>query len=246
MNADSRRPLIGITAWLTQAQWSSCQGRVSLIEQEFVEKIEQAGGRAVIVPPDPRLPDPLLELLDGLILSGGGDVDPAHYGAARERLTVPDEPVRDAAEIALAREALARDLPTLGICRGCQVLNLTRGGTLLQHVPDQYWEVRHALDGDPAAMAGFVDHAVRPEDGTPFASLVTRRHYVKSSHHQAIDRPGEGVVVGARSDDGLIEAIYLPQAHFALGVQWHPEVTDDTEPFTALVEAAAHPTPIPL
>ncbi|WP_354697801.1 Putative glutamine amidotransferase [Paraconexibacter sp. AEG42_29] len=237
------RPTIGICTSLERARFGAWDDPAALTPYAYITAIQRAGGLALMLPPDPAAvadPDPVLDLLDGLILAGGVDVDPATYGAERAPQTAGCVPERDAFEIALANRALARDLPLLGICRGMQVMNVARGGTLLQHIPDQLGHEGHRRN--VGTFAGN-DHAVRLQEG----SLAERaagevRHTTYSHHHQAIDRVGEGyVVTGWSALDELPETLELPGHRFALGVQWHPEADETSRVIEAFVVEAARP-----
>jgi putative glutamine amidotransferase len=181
----------------------------------------------------------VLDLIDGLMLAGGADIDPASYGAERHPETVETVPERDAFEIALTRAAIARDLPVLGICRGMQLINVARGGTLLQHLPELYGHHEHrrvlgSFDG--------ADHDVLLSDGSLAATAAGEvAHATKSHHHQGVERIGEGLLVtGLSTLDDLPEAIELPDRRFVLGVQWHPEADTHSAVVAALVRAASH------
>lgn len=238
------RPVIGICAALERARWSVWDLESVLVPHNYVEAVQRAGAMGLLVPPDPALvddPGEVLDGLDGLMLAGGADIDPSIYGAQREAQTVHTVPRRDAVEVALAREALARDVPLLGICRGMQLLNVACGGTLHQHVPDRFGHhehlrVRGSFDG--------ADHDVWLAAGSLAARVAgTRRHATKSHHHQGIDRVGEGLVVSGRAADDLPEALEEPTRRFALGVQWHPEADPASPVIGGLVEAARAPAP---
>jgi len=195
---------------------------------------------AVMLPPDPvleREPDQALDLLDGLILAGGTDIDPATYGAPRHPETGETAPERDAVELALARRAWERDLPVLGICRGMQLINVSRGGTLIQHLPDQVGHGEHRRV--PGSFDGS-EHGVRLEPGSLAARAAGEElHTTKSHHHQGIARLGRGLRITGRSVlDELPEAIEAPGRRFVLGVQWHPEVDADSRIVASLVDAA--------
>jgi putative glutamine amidotransferase len=211
-----------------------------LLDRNYVDAVQRAGGLALLLPADPLLveqPDEILDRIDGLILAGGSDMDPATYGAERHPETVGSVPERDAFELALATRALERDLPFLGICRGMQVMNVARGGTLTQHLPDDLGHEDHRR-----VLGTFenADHDVRLADGSLAARVArTTRHATKSHHHQGVDRIGDGLAVtGWATIDDLPEALEVPGGRFALGVQWHPEA-DETSPLIAgLVEEA--------
>jgi putative glutamine amidotransferase len=234
------RPVIGLCAALEQASWGLWSSQAHLLPREYADAVQRAGGIALILPPDPHAvehPDEVLDLLDGLILAGGADVDPAAYGAQRHPETVHTNPERDAFEIALAQAAIARDLPFLGICRGMQVLNVARGGTLLQHLPESHGHEDHRRN--PGSFDG-ADHDVRLDAGTLAARAAgEERHRTFSHHHQGVDAVGEGLLVSGHSDlDDLPEAVELPDRRFVLGVQWHPEVDAASRLIAALVGEA--------
>jgi putative glutamine amidotransferase len=236
-----RRPRIGICTALETARWSVWEKEAMLLSRTYVDAIQEAGGVVVMVPPDPRAeedPDALLDGLDGLVLAGGADIDPARYGAPRHPHTTGTAPERDATEIPLARRAIERDLPLLGICRGMQLLNVALGGTLIQHLPDDLGHCdhrRHLGSFDNA------DHDVRLAPGSLAAEACGELlHTTKSHHHQGVDRLGEGLVASGWSVlDDLVEAIEVPAARWALGVQWHPEADPASGVVAALVAEAA-------
>jgi putative glutamine amidotransferase len=182
-------------------------------------------------------PDAMLDLVDGLILAGGADVDPAHYGAPRHRATETAFAERDAFELALARRALDRELPFLGVCRGMQVLNVARGGTLRQHLPDDLGHTEHRRVIGSFADA---DHQVRLAPGSRAARAAGEElHTTKSHHHQAVGELGAGLsVTGWAVMDDLPEAIEDAELPFVLGVQWHPEADELSRVIGALVEHA--------
>ena len=233
--------MIGMCTALERARWSVWDQDAVLLPRNYVEEVARAGGLPVLLPPDAQSvdePDETIALLDGLLLAGGADIDPASYGQAPHAETQDSVPERDAFEIALTRAAIERGLPLLGICRGMQLLNVALGGTLTQHLPehvahDEHRRVVGTFDGS--------DHDVDVLDGTLAADVIgAGRHGTKSHHHQGVDRLGDGLLVSARSalGDDLVEAVELPQRGFVLGVQWHPEA-DSTSPVIGGLVAAA-------
>jgi putative glutamine amidotransferase len=235
------RPVIGICTAVERARWSVWDQDAFLLARSYVRAIQAAGGLVVMIPPDPEIrdePDEVLDLLDGLILAGGADIEPSAYGAEAHPETKGTVPERDDFEIVLARRAMERDLPLLGICRGMQLMNVARGGTLEQHLPDSHGHHDHRR-----ALGSFddADHDVRLADG----SLAHRAagetvHATKSHHHQGIGQVGDGFqVTGWAVMDELPEALEDPSLHFALGVQWHPEADETSRFVAALVDEAA-------
>jgi putative glutamine amidotransferase len=236
-----RRPLIGMTAYAQQVQYGSNELMAGMLPMTYVRAVHATGGRAVLITPDDPGTD-VLESLDGIVFSGGGDVDPAHWGADRHPETDVDV-ARDDSELMLMKAALDLDLPVLGVCRGQQVMAVAAGGSLHQHLPDLIGHERHraATGTDPlaagAAAYGRHDVVIRP--GSLAHALLGARLTVNSFHHQAVDDPGSFTPVGWCPDDQVVEVIEDPSHAFALGVQWHPERTADLRVFSALVEAAA-------
>ena len=236
------RPAIGILTPFTHAVFGVWEQPAALVPDGYVYAVNRAGGLALLATPDPVVtahPDELLDRLDGLMLSGGQDVDPASYGAERHPETQASQPERDAWEIALTRRAIERDMPVLAICRGIQILNVAFGGTLLQHLPERFGHHDHRRV--PGSFDG-ADHEVRLTPGSLAARAAGELvHDTKSHHHQGLDRIGAGLVVTGRSTlgDDLAEAIELPDRQFVLGVQWHPEVDDPSPVIGAAVSAAA-------
>ncbi|AJE39843.1 gamma-glutamyl-gamma-aminobutyrate hydrolase family protein [Streptomyces nodosus] len=227
----SGRPLIGVsTYWETGTRWGVWELDAALLPTGYPLLVRRAGGLVAMLPPDdPAHAAAAVARLDGLVIAGGPDVDPARYGAPRSPRTGPPATERDAWELALIEAALASGTPLLGICRGMQLLNIALGGTLVQH-----------LDGHTADVAGvFGRHPVVPVPGTRYAAAVPEETVVPTSHHQAVDRLGEGLVASAHSADGTVEAVELPAARWVLGVQWHPEMAEDLRVMRALVRAAS-------
>jgi putative glutamine amidotransferase len=234
------RPIIGICAPLERARWGAWDDEVALLPRSYLDHVQRAGGLAVLLPPDPSStedPDELLDLIDGLIMAGGADIDPAIYGAERHAETRPSFGERDAFELALARRALERELPFLGICRGMQLLNVARGGTLRQHLPEEFGHHEHRRTEGSFDQA---DHDVRLRPGSQAARAAGEElHATKSHHHQGVGRLGEGLeVTGWAVMDDLPEAIEDPSLPFALGVQWHPEADEASRVVAMLVHEA--------
>jgi len=238
---DSYRPAIGITTSLTQASYGVWDQPSAVLPAGYITEVRRAGGLALMVAPEPELiaePDELLHRLDGLILSGGVDVDPESYGAEPHPETKGCTPERDAFELSLIRRAAELDLPVLGVCRGMQVLNVAFGGTLIQHLPDAFGHEDHRRVPGNFDEA---DHDVRlVPDSLAAAAAGELLHTTKSHHHQGVDEVGEGLIVtGTSAIDDLIEAIEMPERRFVLGVQWHPEADERSRVIGALVQAAA-------
>jgi putative glutamine amidotransferase len=228
------RPVIGITTYAEEATWGSWTEPAAFIPLAYVRAVERAGGRPLLVPPVENGIDETLDVLDGIIFSGGGDLDPETYGAEAHPETIEVSPERDNAELALLQAALGRDLPVLAVCRGSQVLNVARGGDLVQHLPEIVGHDRHRHEHGVMA-----DHSVRVEADSRLGSILGDTAPVKSSHHQGFGRIGDGLRESAWAEDGTIEAVEDPSRRFALGVLWHPEEGEDYALFAALVEEAA-------
>ena len=238
-----RRPVIGICTALERARWGMWDQEAVLLSRSYVEAVQRAGGLVLMLAPDRVLlecPGEVLDLLDGLMLAGGADIDPESYGEQAHPETVDTVPERDRFEIALVRGAIERDLPVLGICRGMQLINVAYGGSLLQHLPERFGHHEHLRI--PGTFDG-ADHDVDLVAGTLAARAAGETHHAtKSHHHQGVDRLGEGLIVsGCAAGDGLPEAIELPDRRFVLGVQWHPEADQGSHVVGALVaEAERH------
>ena len=214
--------------------------QAALLGFDYISAIQRAGALAIMIPPDPELvenPDEILDRIDGLILAGGADIDPSAYGAEPHPATNGAVPERDEAEIAIARRAIERDLPVLGICRGMQLINVALGGTLRQHIPDDVGHHEHRRN--PGSFENS-DHDVRLHPGSLAARAAGEEvHATKSHHHQGVDEIGaELIVTGVSMLDDVPEAIELPACRFVLGVQWHPEADEKSRVVGALVEQA--------
>jgi putative glutamine amidotransferase len=230
----ARRPIIGITTYAEPSvKWGAWDVPTALVPLDYVTAVERAGGRPLLVPPCVDGIDETLDAVDGLIFSGGSDLDPETYGAEPHPETNGVRPERDRSELALLRAALARDVPVLAICRGSQVLNVARGGDLVQHLPDVVGDEKHKH-----TPGEFGDHDVDVDAGTRLGGILGDRAPVKSHHHQGFGRVGEGLREAARAEDGTIEALEDPTKRFAIGVLWHPEAGEDAALFEALVQEA--------
>ena len=237
-------PVIGITAYDDKAAWRNWNARAALLPYAYVDAVRRGGGRPVLLPPDGDEGEASETVagLDGLIVSGGPDVDPVRYGRARHPRTQSSVPVRDAWDLAVTGAALTQGVPLLAICRGMQVLNVCRGGTLHQHVPDLVGHERHE-----GGAGYFGRHQVRVNAGSMLAGILPEPGFfnVPTHHHQAVDLLGDGLRAVAWEEDGLVEAVeggpteLDGMSGFVVGVQWHPEQGDDVRLFGALVHAAA-------
>ncbi|MDN3260304.1 gamma-glutamyl-gamma-aminobutyrate hydrolase family protein [Streptomyces sp. CSDS2] len=225
------RPLIGVSTYLESgARWGVWELEAVLLPAAYPRLVQRAGGLALLLPPDaPERAAAALAPLDALVVAGGPDVDPARYGAERSPHTGPPAPERDAWELALIEAALAAGTPLLGVCRGMQLLNVALGGTLVQH-----------LEGHVERVGVFGGHPVKPVPGTLYGGIVPEELTVPTHHHQAVERLGAGLVPSAYAADGTVEAVELPADRgWVLGVQWHPEQSDDLRVMHALVAAAS-------
>lgn len=229
-----RRPLIGVTTYLQRARHGVWDHEAAILPRTYVDVVVRAGGYPVLLPPVDEVDPGVVGVLDGLVLSGGGDVDPARYGAAPDPRTGGTSAVRDTAEETLLRAALAADVPVLGVCRGLQVLNVALGGTLAQHLPDV---VGH--EGHRPAPATFGRTLVRLDGDSVVGRVLGDEVQVECYHHQAVDVLAPELVAVGRAEDGTVEAVELRGPRFAVAVQWHPEVDgDDCRLFRALVDAS--------
>ncbi|HEX2316988.1 MAG TPA: gamma-glutamyl-gamma-aminobutyrate hydrolase family protein [Thermomonospora sp.] len=233
-------PLIGVTTYLEAARWGVWVREAALLPASYVRAVERAGGVALLLPPAASLDGvpALVRRLDGLVLTGGPDIDPALYGAQPHERTGPPQPRRDRFELALVRAAVDADLPFLAICRGMQALNVARGGTLVQHLPEA---VGHDAHGPGPGRIG--THRVRISPTSTVGRILGESADVPTYHHQAVRRLGGGLVAVAWAEDQVVEAVEVQGHSFGLGVQWHPEDGDDPRLFEALVAAAGRRPP---
>ena len=229
----TRRPVIGVCARVAQVNWLKFELSATLAPQAYVDLLSAAGCLPVLLPLLPGVEE-VIARLDGLLLPGGADVDPARYGAAAHPRTTGVSPAVDAAELALLERALSTGLPFFGICRGLQVLNVLRGGTLHQYLPDIIGDTAHQPQ-----PGSFGAQLLDLQPGSHLARIFgSKTAEVSCYHHQAIDRLGEGLVVTARAQDGIIEAVEAVDYPFAVAVQWHADQIADERPFLAFAEAA--------
>jgi len=231
------RPNIGVTAATERVSYGLWEEIPAIISPaRYVQAVQRAGGRPILLPPDPEDaedPSGVLNLLDALVVTGGaGDLDPTLYGEEPHPETGPVQEERDAYELALVRGALVRELPILGICRGMQVLNVAYGGTIEQHLPDALGHEEHRH-----TPGTFADHVVRLDPGSLAAHAAgAERTPVKSHHHQGIKEVGSGLkVTGWAAEDDAVEALEDPSCPFVLGVLWHPEEDENSRLIKALV-----------
>lgn len=226
-------PRIGLTTYREPAAWGVWQEPADLLPANYAEGVRIAGGVAMLLPPgDISLVGAALDGLDGLLLAGGADVDPARYGAARAEATGPERADRDEWELALCAAAIERDLPVLAVCRGMQVLNVALGGTLQQHLPDVVGTELHC-----PTIGAHGRHDVRTASGSALAGMIGERAAVATYHHQSVDRLGDGLNPTGWTEDGVVEAVELVGRSWVIGVQWHPEVFGGAPLFEAFVRA---------
>lgn len=225
-------PVIGITSYVEQARWGVWDVPAAVLPFRYVERVEAAGARAVVLPPTATRDDAVLDRLDGVVLAGGADLDPQLYGQEPHPATTGLRPDRDAAELPLLRSALDRDLPVLGVCRGMQLMSVLAGGSLVQHLPEAVGHDRHR-----PAPGVYGLHDVRLAPGSRAHAILGDTVTVPSYHHQGLASAGSLSVTGW-ADDDTPEVVEDPDRRFALGVLWHPEADDDPRLFQALVAAA--------
>ena len=229
-----KRPVIGITSY------GRDENQRFYLPAAYVDAIRRAGGVPVILPPGENEWGGVLPLMDGVILSGGGDISPQFYGGTTHAMNYMMDLERDNSEIRLATDLLEQEIPLLGICRGTQVINVALGGTLIEHLTDVYGET--VLHRAPTRLP--ISHDVSIDSASTLASVIGESQITAASwHHQAIRKPGQGLRVVAQASDGTIEAVEKPGHPWLIAVQWHPELTAGTDPiqqrlFEGLVQAA--------
>jgi putative glutamine amidotransferase len=228
------KPVVGITSYAEEVTWGAWVEEAALVPLAYVRAIEHAGGRPLVVPPTEDAIEETLAVLDGIVFSGGSDLDPELYDAERHPETDAAREVRDRAEMALLSAALERDMPILAVCRGSQVLNVARGGDLVQHLPEVLGHEEHKH-----TPGQYSDHDVTLKPDTRVGGILGDRAPVKSHHHQGFGRIGEGLREAGYAEDGTVEALEDPSKRFAVGVLWHPEEGEDMALFEALVQQAA-------
>lgn len=228
-------PVVGLTTYREDAAWGVWRQRADLLPTQYAAAVEATGGVPLLLPPlgRPGAADTVVSRLDGLVISGGADVDPGRYGAEPHERTAAWRPDRDAWELALLDAAAAARLPVLGVCRGMQVMAVHAGGELDQHTPDLVDHEQHSPGGD---VFGTV--AVTTLPGTYVAGLLGESLSVNCHHHQSV-RSHPGFVPAARAVDGTLEAMEAPGDRFCVAVQWHPETAGDVGLLAGLVRAAA-------
>ena len=235
-------PVIGVTAYSARAAWGAWDAEAVLLPRPYVEAVARAGAAPVVLPPLPAVIAAALPRLDALVVAGGPDVEPVRYGEEPGEHTQPPNRDRDESELLLLAEAIDAGMPVLGICRGMQLLNVLRGGTLQQHLPDVVGSNLHAPE-----LGAYASHPVTVKAGTKLAHLLGRTAVdgVPTYHHQGVDVLGDRLRATAWAPDGTLEALEDPDLPFCLGVQWHPEAGDDPALFDALVAAARAASPAP-
>jgi gamma-glutamyl-gamma-aminobutyrate hydrolase PuuD len=229
-----KRPVIGVSSYDAEAAWGVWNTRAAIVPSRYLAAATRAGAAPIIVPVGTDV-DVVANRLDGVLLIGGPDLDPAHYDEEPPPSTEIASIERDELEIALARAASARGLPVLAICRGVQILNVSRGGALVQHLPDVAGH-----EGHSPGSGVYGETTVEIEKGSNLAAVLAPRIVVSCYHHQAIKRLGDGLTVVGRAADGTIEAVEDRDAPFVVGVQWHPEVGADPSLFDAFVRACGN------
>jgi gamma-glutamyl-gamma-aminobutyrate hydrolase PuuD len=228
------KPVVGITSYAEdKVTWGAWTESAALVPLAYVHAVERAGGRPLVIPPSDGAIEETLDVLDGIIFSGGSDLGPDLYEAEAHPETADVREERDRAELALLSAALARDMPVLAVCRGSQVLNVALGGDLDQHLPDSLGHDEHR-----PVKGEWAEHDVRLDPASRVGGMLGERTPVKSHHHQGFGRIGTGLHETGWADDGTVEALEDPSRRFTIGVLWHPEEGEDLALFEGLVEEA--------
>jgi len=226
------RPVIGITCFMRDTVYGNWNRHAAILPSAYVSVIDRVGGTPLIIPPAGDMTK-ILDSIDGLVVSGGPDLYPQNYGEEPESMTVEFYPEQDATEMSLIREAMARDMPFFGVCRGMQILSVMHGGRLHQHLDTTPGHEGHGgFDGVET------EHGVSTRSGSLLESLMGSSITVNSTHHQGVADAGDLTVAATAKHDGLIEAVERQDLRFCLGVQWHPERAGHDVLYSALVQAA--------
>ena len=226
------RPVIGITCFMRETVYGNWNRHAAILPSAYISVIDRVGGTPLIIPPAGDMTK-ILDSIDGLVVSGGPDLYPDNYGEEPESMTVEFYPDQDATEMSLIREAMARDMPFFGVCRGMQILSVMHGGSLHQHLDTTPGHEGHGgFDGVET------EHGVTAKEGSLLASLMGTSITVNSAHHQGVADAGDLTVTAIAEHDGLIEAVERQDLKFCLGVQWHPERAGHDVLYSALVQAA--------
>ncbi len=229
-------PRIGLTMYREPASWGVWSGGADLLPDGYTAAVRRSGGLAVLLPSDDAgRAGQALDVVQGLVLTGGSDLDPAEYGSPAHAQTGAPQSDRDAWELALARVAIDRGLPVLAVCRGMQVLNVALGGTLIQHLPETV-----GTDLHKPSVGTYGRHDVITAPGSRLAEMLGARAEVATHHHQAVDRLGDGLLATVTAIDGIVEGVELPGPAWQVGVQWHPEAFEGERLFAGLTGAARH------
>ncbi|HEX9336110.1 MAG TPA: gamma-glutamyl-gamma-aminobutyrate hydrolase family protein [Pseudonocardiaceae bacterium] len=234
MASNASDPVIGITTYAERTRFGIWDLDAMVLPRTYPDTVVRAGGIPVLLLPIGTGFGGLVGRLDGLLLSGGADVDPARYRQPSHAETVGVRPDRDTYEFDLLAEAMATDLPILAVCRGMQVLNAALGGTLRQHVPDAVGHDRHRPE-----PGTFGENRIRLAAGSRARAVLGAEAKGRCHHHQALDTVADGLAVVGTADDGTIEAVEAPDRDFVLGVQWHPEEDSTDDRLVAALVAAA-------
>ncbi|MAH98142.1 MAG: gamma-glutamyl-gamma-aminobutyrate hydrolase [Euryarchaeota archaeon] len=226
------RPVIGITCSMRNASYGAWNNHAAILPSDYLLKIDEAGGRPLIIPPVGDMTE-IMSQIDGLIISGGPDIDPANYSQDPDEQTTDFDRNQDETEIGLIRYALEKDIPILGICRGMQILSVAHGGHLHQHLDTTPGYEKHG-----GYYGNTSNHGVNVVRGSRLEQIMGDQIQVNSAHHQGVANPGSLKVSAIADHDGLIEAVEREDKLFCIGVQWHPERKDHHVLFSALIEAA--------